>query len=70
MGKKKRIAPHFHLHTLGTKKRRTKSGANRGRMKANSFVADAVRNPKPIVEKMRKKAAERTEIEVSRAAKT
>lgn len=35
---KANYAPHGHLATLGTKARRTKSGANRGSVKANDFV--------------------------------
>lgn len=37
----KRRAPHGHLVALGTKKRRTSTGANRGVMPQNTFVRDA-----------------------------
>ena len=46
VGRKRRDplrAPHGHLYTLGTKQRRTKSGANRGVMPARPFIAQASR---------------------------
>lgn len=36
-------APHAHLVIRGTKIRRNKRGANRGRMRRNDFVAEAFR---------------------------
>ena len=39
VGRKRNRAPLAHIRLLGTKNRRTRSGANRGRIKGNNFVA-------------------------------
>lgn len=52
-GKGSKRAFHLHLVTLGTKRRRTKSGANRGRASANDFIKRATRRAAPVaVQKM------------------
>ena len=44
VGRKRNTAPWAHVRTLGTKVRRTRSGANRGRIKGDNFVATATQS--------------------------
>lgn len=43
VGRKRGKAPWGHLRTLGTARRQTKAGANRGRIRPNTFLADTTR---------------------------
>ena len=53
VGRKRNAAPLAHIRTLGTKRRRTRKGANRGRIKANDFVASATRSAvQPVTAEM------------------
>ncbi len=59
-GKGTKRAPHFHLNALGTSVRRNKRGQNRGRMKANDFVARGTRRAGPeAIRRMEAKAVEK-----------
>ena len=66
VGKKKgQRAPHIHLITIGTRRRQTSSGANRGRVSGNDFVKRAARKTRgAMVAKMRQSARENIAREV------
>lgn len=49
VGSRAGTARHGHLYTLGTKRRQTRAGANRGRMPADDFVSVATREAEPRV---------------------
>lgn len=54
-----------HLLTIGTKRRQTRSGANRGRVKEDDFVAVAAKEAQgKAVEKMQTKLNQRLDIEL------
>jgi len=64
------IAPHAHWVALGTADRRTKSGANRGRVQPRSFVPAAFARSEPrAVEEMRKTFKKQLEREVVKQAR-
>lgn len=70
VGKKKSkpnsFAPHGHLVTLGTRRRRSKSGANRGRMRPNRFIRQGIRASRSQAKRvMKEKAIDKLEKETS-----
>lgn len=69
VGGKKNRAPQAHLLTLGTKRRQTQSGGNRGMIRSNDWVRTAAREGQAkALEAMQKKLKQRLDIELPKRA--
>lgn len=68
VGGKQGTAPHAHFFTLGTGRRMTATGENRGMMRPDPFVRDSISGDRgAIVSAMQKQIVKRLPFELARA---
>jgi hypothetical protein len=60
-------APHAHFFVLGTQRRKTRDGRNRGKVEANRFVRRAMAGGSSVITAMIRRVQKRFPAEVARA---